>query len=171
MNYFDLIRSRFSVRDFKDTPIAEEHLSAILEAGRVAPSACNKQPQRVYVIQSEEKRQALATVCRFTFGAPVVLAIGYDTAREWKNRLMDGHGSGECDASIVTTQMMLAAWELGVGSCWVGYFNSDKVAEALSLPEGVHVVALLPLGYPKEDAKPLDLHYEYRPYEETIEII
>jgi nitroreductase len=171
MNYFDLVRSRFSVRDFKDEPLSLEHLSAIVEAGRVAPSACNKQPQKVYIVKSKEARAALAKVCRFTFGAPVILAVGYDRDREWKNRLMGGHGSGECDASIVTTQMMLAAWELGVGSCWVGYFNADEVREALSLPEGVCITALLPLGYPKEGAKPLDLHYEYRPYEETVETL
>lgn len=171
MNYFDLVRSRFSVRDFKDEPLSEEYLSAIVEAGRVAPSACNKQPQKVYIVKSPKTRAALAKVCRFTFGAPVILAVGYDRDREWKNRLMGGHGSGECDASIVTTQMMLAAWELGVGSCWVGYFNADEVREALSLPEGVCITALLPLGYPKEGAKPLDLHYEYRPYEETVETL
>ena len=169
MDFLSLASSRFSVREFQDMPIEDRVLDRIIQAGRVAPSASNRQPQKVYIIKSEQMKARLASVCRFTFGAPVILAVGYDTEREWKNKLSDGHGSGETDAAIVTTQMMLAAWEQGVGSCWVGYFSQKAVREALGLPENVVISALLPMGYAKDGAEPFYMHSEYRPYEETVE--
>ena len=171
MNFLELAKARFSVRSFKKDPIEEEKLLTILEAGRVAPTACNKQPQKIYVIQSEEMRDKLATVCKFTFDAPVVLAICYDKEKAWKNDLTPGYCSGETDAAIVCTHMMLQAWELGIGSCWVGCFASDRVKEALGLPENVRVTALMPMGYPAEDAEPMEFHSIYREWDDTISFI
>lgn len=168
MNFLELAKARFSVRSFKKDAIETEKLNAILEAGRVAPSACNKQPQKIYVIQSEEARAKLATVCRFTFDAPVILAVCYDHDRTWKNDLMPGYQSGETDAAIVCTHMMLEAWELGIGSCWVGWFNADEIKSTLGLPENVTLSALLPIGYPTDDAKPTKLHTKIRDIEDTV---
>ena len=171
MSFFELAKSRYSVRSFKDQPIAAEHLTMILEAGRVAPTACNYQPQKIYVARSEEARQKLASVCRCTFDAPVILVICYDRTRDWKNKLQPGYESGETDAAIVCTHMMLEAAELGIGSCWVGYFNADRVSEVLGLPENVTVSALLPMGYPADDAKPLPLHDQYRKPDDIVSVI
>ena len=168
MIFQELARARYSVRNFLDAPIEEEKMSLILEAGRVAPTACNFQPQRIYVAKSAESRAKLAQVCRCTFGAPVILVVCYDRERDWKNKLMPGYESGETDAAIVCTHMMLQAFELGVGSCWVGYFNADAVKEALGLPENVTVSALLPMGYPAENAQPLPLHDQIREFGDTI---
>ena len=140
----------------------------ILEAGRVAPTACNFQPQKIYVARSAEAREKLASVCRCTFGAPVILVVGYDRTRDWKNKLMPGLTSGETDAAIVCTHMMLQAADLGIGSCWVGYFNPEQVAEVLGLPENITVTALLPIGYPAENAEPLPLHSQYRELADTV---
>ena len=171
MNFLELAKARFSVRSFKKDPIEEEKLLTILEAGRVAPSACNKQPQKIYVIQSEEMRAKLATVCKFTFDAPVVLAICYDKDKAWKNDLTPGYCSGETDAAIVCTHMMLEAWELGIGSCWVAWFNAGEVHEALGLPENVELCGLLPIGYPAEDAAPTKLHTRIRDFGDTIQFM
>ena len=168
MTFHELARARYSVRNFLDTPIEDEKMSLILEAGRVAPTACNFQPQRIYVAKSAASREKLAQVCRCTFGAPVILVVCYDRERDWKNKLMPGYESGETDAAIVCTHMMLQAFELGIGSCWVGYFNADAVKEALGLPENVTVSALLPMGYPAEDAAPLPLHSQIREFGDTI---
>lgn len=168
MTFQELAHARYSVRSFQDAPIEEEKLNLILEAGRVAPTACNNQPQKIYVAKSEEARQKLASVCRCTFDAPVILVVCYDRNRDWKNKLMSGYESGETDAAIVCTHMMLQAFELGIGSCWVGYFNGDDVAGALGLPENVTVSALLPMGYPAENAAPLPLHTQYREWADTI---
>jgi nitroreductase len=107
-------------------------------------------------------------VCRFTFGAPTILVVAYDKERDWKNRLMPGYGSGETDAAIVCTHMMLAAWEQGIGSCWVGYFNAEDVSRTLGLPENIVVTAMLPIGYPAENAEPLALHSSFRDRDDTV---
>ena len=168
MSFLELAKSRFSVRSFKTDAIENEKMDRILEAGRVAPTACNLQPQRIFVIKSQEMREKLAAICRFTFGAPVILAVGYDRDACWKNKRMNGHPSGETDAAIVTTHMMLAAYEEGIGSCWVGVFNSDEVKDALGLPQNITVTALMPMGYPAEDTMPAPFHSEIRKREETI---
>lgn len=168
MTFLELAKERYSVRSFKPDAIEQEQLDVILEAGRVAPTARNFQPQKIYVVKSQENRKKVASVCRFTFDAPVILVIAYDTERDWKNRLMPGYSSGETDAAIVGTHMMLAAWEQGIGSCWVGYFNADDVRNALELPDHIRVIALMPMGYPTEDAEPLDLHSIYRELGDTV---
>ena len=168
MTFQELAHARYSVRSFQDAPIKDEELNLILEAGRVAPTACNNQPQKIFVAKSEDARKKLACVCRCTFDAPVILVVCYDRSRDWKNRLQPGYESGETDAAIVCTHMMLQAFELGIGSCWVGYFNAQTVKEALGLPENVTVSALLPMGYPAEDAKPLPLHEQVREFGDTI---
>ncbi len=168
MTFLELARQRYSVRSFKDDMIEEEKLTKILEAGLAAPTACNRQPQKIFIVKRQDLRAKLASVCRYTFDAPVILVIGYDCTRDWKNRLMQGYSSGETDAAIVCTHMMLEAWELGIGSCWVGYFNADEVEAVLALPENIRVTAMLPLGYPSEDATPLDMHFESRTLEDTV---
>ena len=171
MTFLELAKARYSVRKFKKDTIEDAKLEAILEAGRVAPTACNNQPQKIYVVKSEEGRAKLAEVCRYTFDAPVILVIGYDRERDWKNRRMPGYGSGETDAAIVCTHMMFAAWEQGIGSCWVGAFAADAVEEALSLPENIRITAMLPIGYAADDAEPAALHSMYRELEDTITIL
>ena len=171
MTFLELALARYSVRSFKDTSIEDEKMNLILEAGRIAPTACNNQPQKIYVAKSEESRKKLASVCRCTFDAPVILVVCYDRNRDWKNKLQPGYESGETDAAIVCTHMMLQAFELGIGSCWVGYFNANDVAGALGLPENLTVSALLPIGYPAENAQPAPLHTQYRDFADTIEEI
>ena len=171
MTFQELAHARYSVRSFKDVPVEEEKLNQILEAGRIAPTACNNQPQKIYVAKSEASRKKLASVCRCIFGAPVILVVCYDRDRNWKNPLQPGYMSGETDAAIVCTHMMLQAFELGIGSCWVGYFNAKDVSEVLGLPDNLTVSALLPLGYPGENAEPAPLHTQYRNFADTIEEI
>lgn len=171
MTFQELARTRYSVRSFLDTPIEEEKLNLILEAGRVAPTACNNQPQKIYIAKSEASRKKLASVCRCTFDAPVILVVCYDRTLDWKNKLQPGYESGETDAAIVCTHMMLQAFELGIGSCWVGYFNAQTVSDILGLPENITVSALLPMGYPSENAKPLPLHSQFRELGDMVEEI
>ena len=171
MTFLELAKERYSTRSFKDQPILEEHMNLILEAGHVAPTACNNQPQKIYIAKSEDARKKLASVCRCTFDAPVILVVCYDRSRDWKNKLQPGYGSGETDAAIVCTHMMLEAAELGVGSCWVGYFNGEQVAQVLDLPENLTVSALLPMGYPADDAAPLPLHSQYRDPKDIVQVI
>lgn len=167
-DFYELAKTRFSVRNFAPTPVEKDKLEQILAAGRIAPTAKNNQPQKVYVLQSAEALAKIRSVCPCAYNAPVVLAIGYDKDAVWQNPFKDGVHSGEVDASIVTTHMMLEAWDLGVGSVWVGWFNPDVVHSALELPDNVVVTALLPLGYVPEGGQPSPQHESVRPCAETI---
>ena len=169
MTFYELAKDRWSVRSYKDIPIEDEKMQQILEAGRVAPTAKNYQPQRIYVVKSKENREKLKTVCRCTWDAPVILVAAFDQERVCLSKHMPGHDSGQIDTSIVCTHMMLRAWELGIGSCWVGLFNADEVGEILGLPKHHRVVALMPMGYPADDARPLNLHFRYRDMDDMVQ--
>lgn len=168
MDFSQLVRTRYSVRAYKDTPVPEDILAQILEAGRLAPSAHNSQPQMVYVVKTAQARQAIVDNCPCTFGAPTILVVAYDRARERMSKMNPGFGFGEIDTSIVCTQMMLQATDLGIGSCWIGMFNREQLQQALKLPENMVIIGLLLLGYAAEDATPLPLHTQYRDKAETI---
>ena len=169
MNFNELIKDRYSVRKYKTEPIPAEILDRIIEAGMYAPTACNNQPQKIYVAKSKEAIDKLKECTPFTFDAPVVMVIGYDKTLSWQNKRMPGYESGETDAAIVTTHMMLSAWNEGVGSCWVGVFNADEVSAALGLPENIRVTALMPMGY--ADMEPGPRHSQYRERDEIVEEI
>ena len=169
MEFLELAKERYAVRKYKDTPVEQEKLDLILEAAKVAPTACNNQPQKIYVVKSEEKRKALAGVTPCTFGAPVIFVVCYDNDRSAKGMVCEGHDFGDTDAAIVCTHMMLEAWEQGLGSCWVGYFNEEKVKAVLGLPDSVRVRDLLPVGYPAEDAAPAPMHTKYRDMSDMVE--
>jgi nitroreductase len=167
MEFLKLAEERFSVRSFSDKPIEKEKLDAILRAGQVAPTACNLQPQKILVIQSEE---ALAlyrkcTVCHFN--APLAILTCYDKNLCWK-REYDGKSSGDIDAAIVTTHMMLEAANLGIGSTWVMHFIPEAIRNEFQLPENYEPVSLLAMGYPAEDAKPYPGHSSIKPLDETV---
>lgn len=168
MEFLELAKKRYSVRAYKPDEIEREKLDAVIEAGRVAPTACNNQPQKIYVVKSNEIKEKLASVCRYTFSAPVILVIGYDKELSWKNKLVEGYESGETDAAIVTTHMMLEAQEQGLGTCWVAYFNYGEVEQILGVPENVRITAMMPIGYPADDAAPSPRHEQIRDIAETV---
>jgi len=160
MDFLEMTKERYSVRKFDSRPVEEEKLHRILEAGRVAPTAVNYQPQRILVLRKEEAMEALSRCTRYVFGAPVALLVCYDKNVSWKNR--GGKDMGEVDVSIVTTQMMYAAQELGLGTLWVGSYKEDLLRELFSLPEFLVPVAILMVGYPADDAKPHPVLHESR---------
>ena len=161
MDFLELATSRFSVRDFAARPVEQEKIEKILQAAKVAPTAVNYQPQKLYVVKSPGAVAKLAAI-RPLFGAPMAVIVCYDDSLSWKNSRDGGHDSGEVDASIVCTPMMLQAWELGIGSCWMGAFFPAAVSEAFGIPANEHPVAILPLGYPAEGCLPSDRHLSYR---------
>lgn len=169
MDFLELAADRYSVRKFKPTPIPEDVMARILGALQLAPSACNYQPVKVYVVASESGRHKLATLTKYTFEAPVVCVICYDSDREWKNPQESGIHSGVEDASIAACHMMFAAWECGIGSCWVNAFPNSLTALALGLPDNMKPVLLLPMGYPAEGARPSRLHGASCPLEDLAE--
>ncbi len=169
-NFFDLAKDRYSVRKFAPLPVEGEKLFRILECGRLAPTAKNNQPQKIYVLESEEALAKVRALTRCTFDAPVVLLICGDKKQAWINP-HTGHSSAEMDASIVATHMMMAAEELGLGTTWVCWFDTEKAKEVFALPEDIQPYCLLPIGYPADDAVPSPNHLLRKPLEETVEMI
>lgn len=157
MNFLDLANERYSVRKFDGRKVEQEKIDLILEAGKLAPTACNYQPQRILLIQSGDGLERVKDCTRYHFNAPLTLIICYDNTVSWK-RSFDHYDMGAVDAGIVTTHMMLEIAELGLGSTWVGHFDPQKVKENFSLPENIIPVAILPIGYPAKESSPNPNH-------------
>lgn len=157
MNFSQLAKERYSVRTFSKQKVEKEKLEQVLEAGRVAPTAVNYQPQRILVIESNEALDKLKECTSYHFNAPMALLICYDKTASWK-RPYDQEDMGTVDASIITTQMMLQAADLGLGTTWVGHFDPEAIRKAFDIPNDLVPVALLPIGYPRNDSVPHQLH-------------
>lgn len=170
MDFQELVKERYSVRKFAERPVEEEKLRKVLEAGACAPTAKNMQPQRIYVLQSPEAIEKIRGLTRCAFNAPVVLLVAGAPGEGWVNPFND-RPSTEMDCSIVTTHMMLAARELGLGSTWVCWFDTEGAKKLFGLPQDQEVYALLPLGYPAEDAHPSSMHGSRKPLEETVKYL
>ena len=127
----------------------------------------NFQPQRILILDDEEKLSRLKECTKYGWGAPVVMIVCYDKKVSWK-RKYDNKDEGIIDASIVTTHMMLEVQDLGLGTTWIGSFDPKKVREIYEIPENLEIIALLPIGYPAEDAKPSDAHDKRNSMEEIV---
>ena len=167
MTFLELARRRYSVRDFRADAVEKEKLQAILEAGRVAPTAANHQPQRLIVVQSAQGREKLAKAAK-VFSAPLAIIVCADRQEAWV-RPFDGKNTVDIDSSIVTDHMMLQAAELGLGSLWVCYFKPDVLREEFAIPPGWEPVNILAIGYANGEAASADRHHATRkPLAETV---
>ena len=164
MEFSELARARYSVRSYSGRPVEDEKLRAVLEAGRVAPTAKNIQPACVYVARSAESVSRLRAVCKMAFDAPVVLVVCADLSSSFVSPFTE-RNFGDTDAAIVTDHMMMQATELGLGTCWVGWFDPAPIKEALGIPEELTIMDILPIGYPSESAAPSPRHSERKPME------
>ncbi len=167
MDFLSLAKERYSCRKFKADKIKKEKLDLILEAGRVAPTAANFQPQRILVLESDDSIAKIKACTPYHFNAPLTLLICFDSITCWKHR-HSGKSGGDVDASIITTHMMLEAASIGIGSTWVAAFDHEKARELFSLPDYLTPVALLPLGYPADDASPHPVHFERFDMDHTV---
>lgn len=167
MDFLTLAKERYSVRKFKPDPVPQADIDKILEAAYVAPTACNKQPQKIIVVNTPEGLEKVRKCTECHFDAPLTMIVCYDRSLCWK-RSYDGKTSGDIDAAIITTHMMLEAKDLGLGSTWVMWFIPEAVREEFALPDNWEPVALLPMGYPAENARPAHLHNEFRDENEIV---
>ena len=167
MELMQLMKDRWSVRSFTNQPVEEEKLLQILQAGRLAPTACNNQPQRVLAVRSREGLERWARCTKCHFNEQLVLIVCYDKKQSWK-REYDGADSGFVDASIVTTHMMLEAQSLGIGSTWIMYFIPEAVRCEFDLPENLVPVSVLAMGYAAENAVPSPRHAQRKELPETV---
>ena len=149
MDFEDVIRKRSSTRKFSDRKLEPEKLDKILEAGRVAPTAMNKQDFKIYVVESEEAIAKLDESHQCRYGAPTSLIVCADNRNSFSTD--DAHKSGAIDACIVATHMMLEATNLSVDNIWTWAWGNTKMMQEFAMPEGVEPVCVLPLGYRSEE--------------------
>lgn len=170
MEYQKIIEGRFSVRSFTNTPPSQENLESILEASRLAPTACNNQPQRIWVVTKSEDIAKIDECCPCRYNAPVVLIVGFqkDATLIHPDPIHGDWSYGFLDASISLTQMMLRAYDLGLGSCWIGMFDTPKAHALFDIPEDIVLVGLLSLGYPAEDGTPSEQHHTRFPQGHSV---
>lgn len=153
MEFSEIILQRESIRDFSEQPVEEEKLNIILEAGRLAPSAQNGQCWRYIVLQDKANIKGfshhlglIGTVNYFIAKAPVIIVACADPR---KSVTMNEQNYYLVDTAISFQQMMLSAWSMGIGSCWLAAFNEKKVKQYLHIPEKIRVVGMSPFGYPR----------------------
>ncbi len=167
MEFKEVVKNRYSCKKYSDKQIEKEKLISILEAGRLAPTAKNLQEQHIYVIQSAELLARIDELTPCRYGAPTVLVVTFN-----KDEVFTYPGgkrdSGVEDATIVATHLMLAAANEGVDNCWLNYFDPDKTAKALELPNNEEVLMLLDLGYAADGSGPLPNHGSRKPLNDTV---
>ena len=167
MEFKEVVKNRYSCKKYTERQVEAEKLSAILNAGRLAPTAKNLQEQHVYVVQTPEALAKIDAVTPCRYGAPTVLVVAFDS----KNVFTYPGGkrdSGVEDATIVATHMILAAADEGVDSCWINFLDPEKLAEALGLPENEEDLMVMDLGYAADGAGPLPNHGSRKPLDETV---
>ena len=154
MDFYEVIKTRRSVRSFSDKAIPDDVLERVLNAARIAPSGSNRQPTRLIVVKDPKARKALAPLCEgqgFVAAAPVAIVacgrnIGYNRGGYMGDMAM------LVDVSIAFDHLTLAARAEGLGTCWIGSFDNAGLKKHLGIPDDFNVVAATPLGYPSGDA-------------------
>jgi len=160
MEFIDIAKARYSVRNFQSKKIEQEKLLKILEAGRVAPTAANLQPQKLIVVQENEGLNKISKAANI-FGAPMAIIVCSDHNLAW-TRPLDGKRTIDIDASIVTDHMMLQATELGLGTVWVCYFKPDVIKKEFNLPDNLEPINILVIGYSNGNPQSPDRHDKTR---------
>ena len=166
MDFEEIIRNRTAVRSFKNEKIKKEQLEKILQAGRLAPTAKNQQPQKIYVIESAEALDKINEVSPCIYGAQTVLLVCGDKEKAFSK---EEHSTYEIDSCIVSTHMMLEATNVGVDNIWVEMFDSNKVKELFHITK--EPICLIPLGYKDDNYPGNPMHNVRKELEETVEYL
>jgi len=148
MDFQELISKRYSVRAYKSDPVPDDKLQKVLEAARLAPTAHNYQPFQLIVLHTAGRAEELKRIYErdWLSQAPVIVVVCAVYEGAWLR--MDNKNYAEVDATIAMDHLILAATELGLGTCWIAAFDPGAARRVLGLPKDVEPIALTPLGYP-----------------------
>ena len=168
-DFLQLANDRYSVRKFADRDVEQEKIDKIVEAGIKAPTACNLQPFKIWVVKSEDAKNKInkANPFQFVHQAPVLIVVGAKNEEAWV-RKFDGKNFADIDASIVATHIMLAIHDLGLGTTWIGHFDEKLLKEQFEEMRDYNLIAIFPVGYIADDCVPAKGHSEYRAYDEIV---
>ena len=153
MEVMEAIQKRFSARKYADKPIEQEKLDLITEAGRLAPTASNEQLQKHIIVTDKELIQKMVAACKNQKWIATAPAVIVECA-SGDRTMICGQSARSMDGAIAMSYMTLEAVSLGLQSCWLGWYDPDKVRELLNIPDNYTVVAVAPVGYPAKDGKP-----------------
>ena len=167
MSFLELAKARYSCRKLTAAAIEPEKIERILQAAVAAPTAKNAQRYTIWAIKSPEALDKLKQTTNYTFGAALAFVIGAKKDGAF-DRPFDNKNFSEIDAAIVATHLMLAIQDEGLGTTWVGYFDAPKLQQLFPEMQGYELVAVFPVGYPAEGAKPNIRHEERRPLSEVV---
>jgi len=150
MQFIELATKRYSVRSYKADPVENDKLQLVLQAARLAPTAANRQAFRLIVILTKNRESGLLRIYNrpWFVQAPVAICICAIPNEAWVR--LDGTNYSDVDAAIVMDHLVLAATDLGLGTCWIGAFDPIAAREVLGIPEQVNPIAFTPLGYPAD---------------------
>ena len=164
MDYSQLVRTRYSVRAYKPDPVGEDELNQVLEAARLAPTAGNTQSFQLIVIKTQGREEELRRIYDrdWFVGAPVVICACGIPSEAWIRD--DKKNYAVVDVAIVMDHLILAATDLGLGTCWIAAFNEQATREILGLPEEVEPIVFTTLGYPADQLEPK----ERKPLKELV---
>lgn len=166
MNFEEIIRERTAVRKFSSQKLEQEKLNKILEAGRLAPTAKNNQPIKIYVVQSEEGLKKIDKATNYRYGANTVLIICGSKEEAYHK---GNHTTYEIDCSIVATHIMLASTNVGVANVWIECFDENIIRKEFAIPNELTPVCLMPLGYKAEDCPENPLHKKRKDIKALVE--
>ena len=153
MDFLELTKRRYSVRAYKSDPVEDDKLQKILEAARMAPTSSAQKTFQLIVIHTKGKEEELSRICRarWFIQAPIVICMCGISSQSWVRR--DGKDYCDIDVAIAMDHLILAAADLGLGTCWVAGFHLDAARDVLNLPDDVEPIAFTPLGYPDDQPK------------------
>jgi nitroreductase len=171
MSFLDLAHERFSCRKFDTSrPVEQEKIDKIVEAAMAAPTACNLQPFKLWVMNDESNIKKLSDATPYIFGAKTVMIVGADKFNSYV-RKFDNKNFAKIDASIVATHIMLEVQDLGLGTTWVGYFDPAVLKELFPQMSGYEIVAIFPIGYPASDVEIAEMHYKSKAKEDLVTVL
>ena len=167
MEFLQLTKERYSCRMLTDKPVEQEKIDKIIECANLAPTAVNKQPFKLWLMQSEKAVENIKKVTTYTFGANLFLVVGGNPSESWV-RSFDNRNFADVDASIVATQIMLAVHDLGLASTWVGKFDAPLLKNIYPEMSDYDLVAIFPIGYPSDNAEPSPRHCQRKNVAEIL---
>ena len=153
MEFSELIARRYSVRAYQSKPVEDEKLKKVLEAANLAPTAANRQPFKLIVIHTKGREAELKQIYHrdWFIAAPIIICVCAVPSEAWSR--MDGKNYADVDATIAMDHLILAAAELGLGTCWVAAFDPVAARKILNLPDDIEPIAFTPLGYPADEPR------------------
>lgn len=168
MEFDKVIKERFSTRSFKSDLVSDELISKILEVNNYAPTAKNQQPQKIFVVKSDEGLKKIDEVSPCRYNAPVVFLVCSDKNISWAN---GDYSTYEMDATIVATHMILEATNIGLNSVWVEMFDKKKTKEIFNLEDNIEPICLIPIGYKEDGVAPSPMHTSKRNIDEIVKYL